>query len=259
MDFRTRRQLAVLGVIALVIGGIGFFIFRAGLLDPSCQDNRQNQGEEAVDCGGPCVSCALREQKPVEIFWTRFVQIRGNTYDVAAEIRNPNVKLAAVAFDYEFKLFDTAGVAVASRRGRAFLYPSETAHLIEIGLLSGRTIARASLGIGEVQWQLSDAVGPDVIAGSKEYGVEGDPGMLVSAVKAIVANRGITDVRDITVSALVFDQNGNLLGAHRTLVNELAAGLSKPMSFVWPSQFPTAPSSLMVEVRSPALLLKVQP
>ena len=137
MDFRARRQLAVLGVIALVVGGIGFLIFRAGLPDPSCQDNRKNQGEEDTDCGGPCASCALREQKPVEIFWTRFVQVRANTYDVAAEVRNPNVRIAAVFFDYEFKLFDTAGVAVVSRRGRAFLYPGETAHLIEIGLLSG--------------------------------------------------------------------------------------------------------------------------
>ncbi len=259
MDFRARRQLAVLGVIAVVVGGIGFFIFRAGLPDPSCRDDRKNQGEEAVDCGGPCVSCVLREQKPVEIFWTRFVQVRGNTYDVAAEVRNPNVKLAAVSFGYEFKLFDTAGVAVASRRGRAFLYPGETAHLVEIGLLFGRTVARASLVIGEVQWQLSDAVGPDVIAGSKEYAVEGDPSMLVSTVRAIVANRGITDVSDIAVSALVFDQNGNLLGTHRTLINELAAGLSKSVSFVWPSLFPMVPSSLMVEVRSPASLSKVRP
>ncbi len=259
MDFRARRQLAVLGVIALVAGGIGFYIFRAGLPDPSCQDERKNQGEEAVDCGGPCVSCALREQKPVEIFWTRFVQVRANTYDVAAQVRNPNVKLAAVSLDYEFKLFDAVGVAVASRRGRTFLYPGETAHLTEIGLLSGRTIARTSLVIGETEWQPSDAVGPDVIAGSKEYALEGDPGALVSAVKAIVANRGITDVRDITVSALVFDQNGNLLGTHRTLLNELPAGLSGPVSFVWPFQFPTAPSSLTVEVRSPASLPGVLP
>lgn len=259
MDFRTRRQLAVLAVAAIVAGGIGFLAVRASLPAPSCQDNRRNQGEEGVDCGGLCISCALREQKPVEIFWTRFVQIRGNTYDVAAEVRNPNVKLAAVSFDYEFKLFDTAGVAVASRRGRSFLYPGETAHLIEIGLLSGRTIARVSLAIGEAQWRFSDAVGPDVIAGSKEYAVEGDPGMLVSTVKAIVANRGITDVRDITVSALVFDQNGNLLGVHRTLINELGAGTSKATSFVWPTQFPTAPSSLTVEVRSPASLPKPQP
>ncbi|MDP3727033.1 MAG: hypothetical protein Q8R35_00140 [bacterium] len=259
MDFRTRRQLAILAIVALVAGGIGFLVIRASLPAPSCQDNRRNQREEGIDCGGPCTSCVLRQSKPVEIFWTRFVQVRENTYDVAAEIRNPNVRLGAVSFAYEFKLYDAAGANVASRRGTAYLYPGETMHLIEVGLLSGRSIANAVLTVSEVAWVLSDTAGPDLIAGSKEYTLIGDPGSVTSAVKAIVSNRGLKDLADITVSALVFDRDGNLLGVHRTALAALAAGAAQPVTLTWPRAFAVAPSSLTVEARSPAELGKFRP
>ncbi len=259
MDFRTRRQLVVLAIAAVVVGGIGFLIVRASLPEPSCQDNRRNQGEEAVDCGGPCIPCALRESKPIEVFWARSVQVRANTYDVAAEIRNPNIKLAAASFDYEFKLYDTAGVNVASRRGRSFLYPGETAHLIEIGLLSGRTIRNAALAIGDTAWALSDAVGPDVIAGSKEYVLEGEPGAPFATVRALVVNRGLADLPGVNVTAVVFDAGGNLLGAHRIVIENLAAGASQPVRFAWPAVFPLEPSALAVEAHSPALLPQRRP
>lgn len=259
MDFRTRRQLAILAVVAIVAGGIGFLVIRSSLSAPSCEDNRQNQGEEAIDCGGPCTPCILRQSKPIEVFWTRFVQVRENTYDVAAEIRNPNVKLEAVSFTYEFKLYDTAGANVASRRGTAYLYPGEVMHLVEVGLLSGRSIANAVLAVSGVTWALSDTTGPDIIAGSKEYALTGEPGSVTSAVRAIVSNRGLKDLADITVSVLVFDRDGNLLGAHRTALPALAAGTTQPVTLTWPRAFGAAPSSLTVEARSPAELEKFRP
>ena len=254
MDFRTRRQLVILLVVAIVLAGVGFFVLRPFLPAPSCTDGRRNQGEEEADCGGPCVPCAFRQQKPIEVFWVRFVKVRENAYDAAAEIKNPNVKIGAAAFAYEFKLLDTAGVAVATRRGETFLYPGETAHLVEVGLLSGRLIQGAALAIGEVAWALSDAPGPDIVAGSKEYVLEGDPAHPVSVMKAIVSNRGLRDLSGIGVSALAFDADGNLLGAHRSVVESLPAGSAEPVKFTWPVAFATAPSSLVVEARSPSAL-----
>jgi len=32
---------------------------------PTCRDNKQNQGEEGVDCGGPCPACAALEKVPI--------------------------------------------------------------------------------------------------------------------------------------------------------------------------------------------------
>ena len=254
MDFRARRQLAVLVIVAFAAVGIGVFAFRVGLPEPSCRDNRQNQGEEGVDCGGPCISCALAKPKDLEVFWTRVVTARTNTYDVAAEVKNPNVKLAAVSFEYEFKILDAAGAAVVRRRGLGFAYPGEVFHLTEVGLISGRSIRAAAIAIRDVRWAVAEVSAPDLVAGSREYTVEEEGGFRASVVRAIVANRSLVQLRNVTASALAFDSAGNLLGVHRTMVDELAAGSSQPVQFRWPTVFPGEVASLIVEVRSPALL-----
>lgn len=259
MDFRTRRQLAVLAVVGTLAAGALVLILGAALPEASCRDDRKNQGEEAADCGGPCIPCVFRQRKDLEVLWVRHVRVRENTYDVAAEIHNPNVKLGAAAIEYEFKLFDTAGVAVATRRGMAFAYPGETLHLAEVGLTSGRTIQRVGLVLRDVRWVPTDMVGPDIIAGGKEHALEGEEGERRSVVRTIVVNRGVTDVPAVTVAVLVFDDSGNLLGVHRTLVDRLSAGGSQPITLTWPAVFPLPVFSLLIEARSPAALPDFSP
>ena len=244
-----RRQVIILILVGL-IASTAFFIFYTNRSTPSCQDNRRNQKEEGIDCGGPCIPCALRAARPIDIFWSAFVRSRENTYDVAAEIRNPNVKLGAVSLDYEFKLFDTAGVAVARRRGRSFVYPGETAHLVEVGFVSGRTIRSASLTILDVKWVLMENIGPDIIAGNKEYLEEEADGARYSALKAIVTNRALETVKGLVVNALVFDGENNLLGIDSTVIDEILSGQTAPVKFAWPQVFGKPVASLMVEARS---------
>lgn len=259
MDFRTRRQLTVIVVVLLIVAAIGggaFWLLRPA---PTCQDNRQNQGEEDVDCGGPCVPCAFRHQQPLAVFWVRFVKVRENTYDVAAEVRNPNVRLGAPTFDYTFKLLDTVGVAVSERRGRSYIYPGETIHLVEAGLTSGRTIERAAVTVTGVDWVLADAIAPDLAAGSKEYAVEGEGQNQSSVVKAIVTDRSNRDFPEVLVNAVVFDERGNLLGVHRTEIAVLRAGASEALRFVWPEVFRMPPVSILIEPRSRVLLPGLEP
>lgn len=260
MDFRARRQLAVILIAGAIAFAVGIGIYNRFAPQPTCFDNRRNQGEEETDCGGPCVSCVFKHQKGVEVFWTRFVKVRENTYDVAAEIRNSNVKLGLASFDYGFKLFDALGVLVAERRGASFIYPGETMHLAEIGLLSGRSVRRAELTIKNERWVLAEIAPPDVIAGGREYNVNEDNGIGHSALKAVISNRTIVDIPDLSVSAIVFDHDGNLLGLNRTLIQKLPAGASQPVTFTWPDVFPRdVSSSTVIEARSRILLPAAQP
>lgn len=253
MDFHTRRQITILLAAGLVLAGFGFLVVQKYLPEPTCFDSNKNQKEEEVDCGGLCIPCALKHQKDVEIFWTRFVKSRENTYDVAAEIRNPNVKLAAVSFRYIFKIFDKTGFLVASREGISFLYPGETIHLAEVGLATGRIVEKAALEISDFKWAIADS-GPDLIAGNREYSVETDNGVRQSAVKAIISNRTIKDIGGIQVNALVFDDQGNILGVNRTVIDELKANESQPVKFTWPGALPDTVSTTLVEARSNAVL-----
>lgn len=251
MDFRNRRQIAVLAVFVFAIMLVGFFTYRAARPVPTCFDSAKNQNEENVDCGGNCISCAFKQQQPIEVFWTRFVKVRENTYDVAAELRNANVRLAAASFEYEFRLYDTAGVLVATRRGTNYMYPGEAVHLVEVGLTSGRVIENAEIVIRNTQFALSDRIEPDVVAGNREYAIEQDAsGANQSVVKALVVNRTLEDIRAIEISTLVFDDNVNLVAVNRTILDAISAGETKPVKFTWPSQFPQSISSVLIEVRS---------
>lgn len=256
MGFRQKRQLIVFAIILVVLGGIAFFVVRSLIPEPTCRDNRQNQTEEGVDCGGPCISCAFRNQKGVNMFWVRSVKVRANTYDVVAEISNPNVKLAATGFEYEFKLYDTAGVLVASRQGKSYLYPKETLHLAEIGLTSGHAIRNVDLVIRNTQWALGEEIGPDVIAGNRAYAVEDLDGLRRSVITATLTNRTIADVPDIRLTVVALDDAGNLLGVNSTAIDFLPAGSAQPIKFTWPDIFPSPLSSILLEARSPVRLPK---
>lgn len=254
MDFRTSRQLAVLGVVALVVTGIGLLIVRVNLPEPTCNDRILNRGEEEADCGGPCIPCAYRYRKPLEVFWVRFVKTRENSYDVAAEIHNPNVKLGAATFPYEVRLYDTAGALVDWRRGRSFLYPAEVMHVVEVGLTSGRVIRNAEIRLGDPNWVLTDAIGPDVIAGNREYAIVDDLGSRRSVLKALLTNRTLEDIRNLAVGVLMFDERGTLTGVHRTVLDELRAQSTAPVTFTWPQVVAESVSTILVEVRSAAKL-----
>lgn len=250
MNFRTRRQFAVLLVFGLVAASVAFLTIRRYAPKPTCFDNRQNQREEEVDCGGPCLACALKHQKDVEIFWTRFVKSRANTYDAAAEIRNPNVKLAARSFRYELQLFDDTGFLVASRRGISFIYPGETAHLAEVGLVTQRNVVKAKLVADSFEWTLAEGAPPDVIAGNKEYVIEDENGLKTSAVRALITNRSINDATDVEVAALVFDQDGNLVGVNGTVIGEIRANDTRPVKFAWPGVISGRVATIVMEARS---------
>lgn len=254
MDFRSRRQFLILFILALILAGAGFLLYRAGGPEPSCFDGRRNQGEERVDCGGPCIPCAFRNKKDLEVFWVRAVPARGDRYDVAAEVKNPNVKVGVARFEYEFALLDEKGIGVASRRGRSFIYPGEVVHLAEIGLAAGRPVADAAIRLEHIEWVVTDAISPDVIAGNREYRIEVQNGVRQSVVRANLQNRTLLDVPGLTVAVLLLDDNGNLLGVHGTVVERMSAGETRPVEFRWPGVLAESVAAVIIEARSPFAL-----
>ena len=254
MDFRSRRQFLILFTLAIILAGAGLLIYRAGAPGPTCVDDKKNQGEERVDCGGPCIPCAFRNKKDLEVFWVRAVPTRPGRYDVAVEIKNPNVKVGAARFEFEFTLVDEKGIAVASRRGRSFIYPSEIVHLAEIGLEASRPAADARISLEHIEWVSTDTIAPDVIAGNREYLIEAENGTRQSVVRANLQNRTLLDVPDLTVTALLLDDDGNLLGVHSTFVDRLDAGITRPVEFRWPGVLAESAASVIIEARSPFAL-----
>lgn len=250
MDFRRKRQLIILVIVAAVVVGIVSLLVYRFTPQPTCFDNRKNQNEEGVDCGGSCVPCALKHQGKLELsFPPRFFLVGEHQYDFVAELRNPNLALGGT-FVYTFKIFDDTGFLLAERKGRSFIYPGETAHLIENSFVTERTIDHVNLEIIATAFMLSRDVEPDLIAGRKIYDIQtGRQGRPMSRVTALLVNRTLEDQKNIVVNVLLYDKDGNVVGVNKTTVDSLASGASLPLEFSWPGVVAPAVDSITIEPR----------
>lgn len=247
MDFRTKRQLAIIGIVLVVIlvpAGLLFYFYSP---QSTCEDTKQNQGEEEPDCGGPCVPCALKHPQDLSVFWVRFVPVRENVYDVAAEVRNSNVKLGAYSFEYEFRFFDDAGVLVATRRGTSFAFPAETVHIVEPNVETLRTLARVTLSTKNPQWVFTSLLPLDVVVGDTL--LKADSQRKESTLTATVVNRTLSSIRSVIFTALVQDMQGNVVAVSKSTEDFLLSGEARNIFFSWPRIVPSDGATLFVEPR----------
>ncbi len=112
--------LLLLVLVALI------FRLRPG---PSCHDNRQNQNETGVDCGGSCLACAVKALQPVRVFPATFLSYGDGSLDLIGEIENPNASYAVRHLSYRFVLHGTAGEQ-AVVDGGSMILPHERKHLL---------------------------------------------------------------------------------------------------------------------------------
>ena len=247
MEFRTKRQLIIILIVFLVIAIPAALVIYRYIPRSTCFDNVKNQGEEDADCGGPCIPCALKHPQDMSVFWVRFVAVRENTYDVAAEVRNPNIKLGAPHFDYEFRFYDDAGVLVAERDGQSFVFPGETIHLVEASVETLRTLKRATLTLKNVQWLFTDRASPDVVIGGKQLNV--DPLKKSSVLAATLVNRSLLDFRDVFLASLILDAEGNVIAVSKVTEKDLRSGETRPVVFSWPLSIVAQNPVVITEVR----------
>lgn len=102
MDKRLRKQIIIalvfFGIFSFIGGGI-FLTYRS---DPSCFDNKRNQGEEDIDCGGPCILCELKYNPPLSLADAPVLLInQNNEVDILFKITNSNLDWGAQGFSYK--------------------------------------------------------------------------------------------------------------------------------------------------------------
>lgn len=126
---RIIKQL-IYGVFYLALASAivyGLYFLMIGLA-PSCSDNRQNQNEEGVDCGGSCVPCALKNLQPLRTK-TQIFGVDGNTSAVIT-LANPNLNYGARSLTYTLNFYDANKQKLFSLTKTSFIYPAEAQKFI---------------------------------------------------------------------------------------------------------------------------------
>lgn len=202
--------------------------------DPTCFDGKKNGDEVDVDCGGTCeLLCSFDRLQPI-IVWSRAFPVVSGVYSAVAYIQNPNLGTEALG-TYTFRLYDAQGALIATRQNTTFIPKNKAIAVFEpnVSVVSGSTTtvpARVTFEFtGETLWRKNLAPSPE-IAVSKNILTQADTS---PRVDADVTNKTSERLQRVEVVAIVYNDQGNAIGASRTFVDELLPGETKHVVFTW--------------------------
>lgn len=209
--------LAVFAALAYGLSSLN--IFSA----PSCSDNKQNQKEEGIDCGGSCISCAIKNLHPlrskIEIFG-----IDGNTNAVLT-LANPNLNYGVGSFSYTLNFYNQQKEKTFSFTKNSFIYPAEAQKIIiepnlRINFLS--IFGQPEIIISNLNWKpAADFPEPKIQIRQMKTEVSGNQ----AVITGILVNRESFSLTRAGVGALIYqnlpDGAVRLVGASKTVLQNL--------------------------------------
>ena len=109
MNKRLIKQIIIGCLSAVIVGLAGWGIYYWLQPAPSCFDNKLNQDEEMVDCGGSCLACDLKYGTALQVLTTGqdapfFVRNYDDLIDIVFKLVNNNPEWGAKSFSYQIIL-----------------------------------------------------------------------------------------------------------------------------------------------------------
>jgi hypothetical protein len=249
MSWAGRRRLVISIIVGAVVVAFLSILFISTLYKaPSCSDGIQNQGEEGVDCGGPCSNlCYDQEQQPTVLF-TKAVDNGQGRLDAIAEVENPNSDAAAKEVAYTITFYDANQVPInPPASGMLDLPPNATVPVFIPGVAtSNKAVAGAFLTIAtsSIQWfsmPLASAPVAPVVLTPQLGGSSSAP-----RIQATLTNNSITPLTNIQAVVFVHDSTGNIIAASATVVPVVPAQGSATALFTWNAPFSGVPALIEV-------------
>jgi len=247
ISWAVKKQLTFFTLFLLAISLI-IAIILTKLAAPTCSDNKQNQGEEGVDCGGPCKNQCLGEVKELLVLWTKFFEINQGKYDTIALIENPNLFLDLSSIKYQFKFYDKDNVLIAIRGGETFINSGETFPIFETNVDIGQRVpSRVFIEFEKnINWERTGKEKPQLVVSKKQF--SNLP--LFPRLDATINNKSISSVDNIFVVAILYDKDKNAMAVSATKIDNLQGGASWDISFTWSQPFSEEPSSIEIFLRT---------
>ncbi|OGF77907.1 hypothetical protein A3F23_04215 [Candidatus Giovannonibacteria bacterium RIFCSPHIGHO2_12_FULL_43_15] len=222
-----RKQLKIFIFLAIVVfaivGGIIYYFQPA----PSCMDQKLNQHEERVDCGGECEACVI-DPKDLVVSWARPFELTSGNYDVAALVENPNLYYGSREIEYTFLLYAN-NILIGSRDGKTFLNPREKFMIFESGISSKERVAtRATIEFKEIKWKKFGKERANILVSSKDF-----KNVPNGRAEVVLKNQTLFPIKNVYVAVALTDPLGNAVGVSATKVDEIPAEDSKDIYFTW--------------------------
>lgn len=222
MPKRTAKQLLYglfyLACWAAVLSLVYFIWLRS---PASCFDNKKNQDEADVDCGGAsCIPCELKHIQPLQSDTVLALPIKGEL-TLVGRVVNPNPHYGADSFDFLFSVYGKDGKVLLNFSGKSFIYAQEFNYLIEPALpvaMDLSQIDHATLTLQNPEWKPStDFAEPTLTIREQTTRAESQNAI----TSGVLVNNGTLKVSTVMIQALFKNKNGIVIGASQTIVKDV--------------------------------------
>ena len=239
LTLQPRVRTIYLGTIAIVFMIIAGWVFVAYFnKPPTCSDNKQNQGELGVDCGGPCLLLCPAQYAPLNVLWSRFSKVSDGDYNVLAYIENPNLNASSYNLNYVFKLYDSRGILLKERAGTTFAPPNKVMAVFEAEMQTGNQVpARVEFSFtSNAVWLKQNSMETSLsVSQSVLERTDSAP-----RLTAVISNKTANPIKNVEAIAIVYNADGNTIAFSRTVVDSVGGKDSLAVSFNWPKPFTDA-------------------
>jgi hypothetical protein len=248
MSWAARRRFFILLIIGAVVASFALVVFFAAVYQaPSCGDRIQNQGEDGVDCGGPCSYLCTELQLPPTVLYSKPLQNVSSRTDVVAAIENKNATVAARNVPYTVTLYGENQILIQQSSGTVDLPPSTIVPVYLPGIASGKQkVTRAFLEIDSdaPRW-FTMTTDPRVLPTVSNIKLGGT--LQMPRIEATLSNPTIPGLQNVRVVVTVDGLDGNVIAASQTIIPEVPAQGQAVATFTWNTPFTGAPAAIHVE------------
>lgn len=230
MNPRTVKQLLYFLLYIAILGLIIFLIY-LWLVQPkaTCFDNRKNQGETGIDCGGVCQSCEIKTLKPLTAQRINLSQTQNKTV-ITAEITNPNQNFGADSFTYTIDFYNKDGAKIDSLSNSSFIYAAGIKAIFEVDeKVNFSEINNASISFSNIHWVSKENFSQPLVELQNQKIVDGKPLKLEGAI----INHNNFSI-NLKLLGFVYDHYGIQISASKTEINNVGAKEQKNFQIVFP-------------------------
>lgn len=219
---RLSKQLIIAFVFFLILGGIGFGIYRS-FVPPA-----------PAPTPNPTVNLA-----PIQIVFTKLLNIQNNDYDFLAKVLNPNAQYGSSGAEYELTFYNSANQKILSKTGSFYILPGQSKYVIDSPIRLQEAAARTDFKIKSVDWQKLDSLaagGVPLLVRNSAFSQVRQAGVFAKSGGDIF-NGSDFDINKVDVLVVLLDQNSQPVAVNKTEIRTFLARTSRGFEVTWFSPF----------------------
>lgn len=244
---RILKQIVITIVFILILISLTAFLFSVTKKEASCFDNKQNQDEEGVDCGGICESCELAKLEDFKLLQLQTLETGDGNYDLLAKIKNPNANYGAQKFSYSFVFIGNDGVKIESFTGDNFILPLETKYIFVPNLKLKNPKADLKFKIQNINWAGLENEIPKILLFNKKFNFSKSE-LEFFSFSATLINKSPASYPKVEVVLAIFDNNNKLLTINGAELNKVSFDQERNLKMVWSLPFKGVPKRFEVGI-----------